>query len=91
MSNYTSTLNTYQSTQARPSSGQINQSYAVMGKGLRHVGSWIVQFLTRNEEPRISRRGYGRSQSWRVYDPIQAQAFEFATERDVRVWLERRY
>jgi hypothetical protein len=91
MSNYTSTLNSYQSAQSRPSSDQINQRYAVMGKGLRHIGAWIVQFLTCNEEPRISHRGHGQNQTWRVYDPIQAQAFEFASERDVRVWLEGRY
>lgn len=91
MSSYTSTLNPSQSIQSHSSSGQINQSYAVMGQGLRHLGAWIVQVLTRNEEPRISHRGYGQNQTWRVYDPIQGQAFEFATEQDVRVWLEGRY
>ena len=59
----------------------------------QQVGQWFVRELTRDRtEPRISQDfdGHGRI-FWRVYDPLTRRRDICWSEREVRLWLERRY
>lgn len=52
----------------------------------------LIAKLSSGNDPQIKLK-YSPSghEYWQVYDPITAKAETFATETDVRVWVEQRY
>lgn len=52
----------------------------------------IVVALIKSPEPRIGtvKDSFGKT-VWCVYDPITGQSARFASETEVRIWLEERY
>ncbi|MGD1928019.1 MAG: hypothetical protein ACFB12_03835 [Leptolyngbyaceae cyanobacterium] len=59
----------------------------------QQVGQWLIRELTRDRtEPQICQDfdEHGRI-FWRVYDPLTRQRDICGSEREVRMWLERRY
>lgn len=73
----------------RSGRGHRNDDRRHMPSGIKGA---IAQILTTSTEPQIrqlpSRNG---EPSWLVYDPITQERHIFATEHDVRIWLEERY
>ena len=48
----------------------------------------FVTFLAGNFEPKVQRIS---NNNWRVFDPKTNRSIRFASEQEVRVWLEERY
>lgn len=59
---------------------------------LQRLWQAFLKFAEGSQEPRIrqvcDRQG---NSTWRVYDPISGQSMSFASEAEVRLWLEQRY
>jgi hypothetical protein len=51
------------------------------------IGNWF----NASPEPRIRQRYHAGQSHWQVYDPTTQRSESFATEQEVRVWLEQRY
>ncbi|GAB4145022.1 MAG: hypothetical protein Fur0046_22540 [Cyanobacteria bacterium J069] len=61
----------------------------------RTLGKWFEAFLNRfggEPEPRVWQTSdrAGRT-TWHAYDPISNTSARFASESEVRIWLEERY
>ena len=55
---------------------------------------WLILFklMIASSEPRVVKRRDRSNQTYfQVYDPITQRSFKFIREKDVRIWLERRY
>lgn len=57
----------------------------------QQVLSRFLQFLSPKNEPTVSQIWRDGQQVWRVYDPQTQEKMTFATETEVRSWLESRY
>lgn len=52
----------------------------------------FVKLLESSHEPRIwQRRDRQGNISWRLYDPATNQSATFASEDEIRIWLEEKY
>jgi hypothetical protein len=51
------------------------------------IGNWF----NTSPEPRIRHKYQAGQSYWQVYDPTTQRSERFATEQEVRVWLEQRY
>lgn len=55
----------------------------------------LVKFFdsaSHDREPKISqKRDRNGSTYWLLYDPVTRQYTSFASEEEVRIWLEKRY
>ncbi|MEB3210449.1 MAG: hypothetical protein VKL39_03815, partial [Leptolyngbyaceae bacterium] len=51
----------------------------------------LIDLLDASDELRIYYETSGHSQVWKVYDPVAGRLHRFATEDEVRVWLEQRH
>lgn len=56
-------------------------------------GAALLRYFAGSKEPRIAvkRDLYGDGSFYEVYDPVDGLYHIFATEQEVRVWLEQRY
>ncbi|MGB3615922.1 MAG: hypothetical protein WBA10_19155 [Elainellaceae cyanobacterium] len=59
---------------------------------LQSLQEFTLNLVTLNQEPKITvtRDRAGQSQ-WVVYDPTNSYTNTFASENEVRIWLENRY
>lgn len=63
------------------------------GSALKAIAQALTSVLTYDSNaPRISmiETGHGEPM-WTVYDPLTQERATYATEQEVRAWLERRY
>lgn len=69
-----------------------NDFPARLGSALQKLWGRLAQALTAANQPQVSwwRDAQGHDH-YRVYDPYRQQTHDFATAREVRVWLEQRY
>ncbi len=60
-----------------------------------HLGQWgqhLVRALASSQEPQILQKRDRQGQSYfQVYDPVSQSHHRFATEADLRTWLDQRY
>lgn len=61
------------------------------GQILRSLGTRAVAALTQGQAPRVSSVTTEEGMQWRVYDPVGDRTHYFATETEVRTWLNQRY
>ncbi|MFP4008755.1 MAG: hypothetical protein ACLFV6_12225 [Spirulinaceae cyanobacterium] len=56
------------------------------------IGHWVYETLVLTQEPKIwLKRDREGLMYWEAFDPVNQTRDYFATEADVRVWLEQRY
>jgi hypothetical protein len=58
---------------------------------LTTVGERTMRFLTGSTELRIWQRHQNGRSIWFTHDPVTNRTRSFASEQDVRNWLDRRY
>lgn len=55
----------------------------------------LIKFLdstSNHQEPKIAQRCDRQGHTyWQIYDPVTRQYTSFASEKEVRIWLEKRY
>jgi hypothetical protein len=65
------------------------------GLGLKQLlttlGDNTMKFLTGSNELRIWQRNQNGQSVWFAHDPVTNRTRSFASEQDVRHWLDRRY
>lgn len=69
-----------------------NKIHKVLIAIAQTLGQILSDLLIRSSEPMISeRRDYDGSRYYQVYDPVYEEIYRFASEDEVRIWLEQRY
>lgn len=58
---------------------------------LKDWGMALVNALAPSQEPRVKVIDSANGSIWKVYDPVSHQSHLFATEDELRIWLEERY
>lgn len=58
---------------------------------LTKTGTAAVNYLAGSHQPRIRMSQKGDRQTWHAYDPYTQQRHHFASESELREWLEQRY
>ncbi|HSM83580.1 MAG TPA: hypothetical protein VLS96_17975 [Nodosilinea sp.] len=58
---------------------------------LKQLGDRAMSFFTGQTEPRIWQRTRNGNPTWFAHDPVTNRTRQFASEQDVRLWLDRRY
>ncbi len=69
-----------------------SQRWAATKKRLSQAGQSLLRSLAGSREPRITvRRDRQGNPYFVAYDPVDGQQQTFASEAEVRIWLDQRY
>lgn len=59
---------------------------------LRKVGQYLLNFLSGDTDIRVRQTSDELGNChWDVYDPSTGKSASFASEQEVRIWLDQRY
>lgn len=67
------------------------QGRSTLAQALYQLGDKTMRFFTGQAEPRIWQRTRQGQAIWYAHDPMTNRTRQFATEQEVRHWLETRY
>ena len=70
---------------------QPSQGSSPLAQTLKQIGDRAMRFFTGQAEPRIWQRTRQGQPIWFAHDPITNRTRQFASEQEVRLWLEKRY
>ncbi|MDB9313306.1 hypothetical protein PN462_09365 [Spirulina sp. CS-785/01] len=95
MKQYNSSLslstNTAHYATRQPSAWQSVLHHPLVSR-LQRWGQEVISALEGSDEPRVTLCRSAKGETyWKVYDPKHRFTAMFATEQEVRVWLEQRY